>query len=596
MAIKTLETRIKFKYDLYENWKDSELVLLPGEIGLCEIPGTTKTVVENGKTVNVTTAPTVLFKVGNSEGTPFKNLPWASAKAADVYSWAKAFAVKRDGKKLVFVGGGVDGADLEVAFDYYTESDVKAITNPLAARIEAVEAAIGVDSGSEGSVSARLTAIEGSVEVINGEGEGSVAKAEADAKAYTDEKVVEVKAYADQAEADAISAAETASETKVAVERARINALEAADEAQDTLISNNKTAIEKEVSDREAAISGVVSGYEAADLAINNKIGSVTEGKTVVEMISDAKTAAVNSANEFATGKYNTNAAAIEALSTKIDNEVTRATGVEADFETRISTMEVFWKSADNSTEVVDTLTEIQNYITNDKTGAAGMLESIQGNAQAIEGLDGRLDTAETDINNLEARTEAVEGRATALETLTAGDWEGKTIKTRVEEVSVRAEKGITDAADAKAYVDTREAAIKTAYEAYADQAETDAVATAKGYTDGKVSELNAKDEALVAEDSRLAGLISGNTTAIGNEETARKAADDAINAKFGADYDKDNTVASAIADAKKAGTDAQGTANANAGRLEAIEADYLKEADLFIIDCGSATKVVHTN
>ena len=47
MAIKTLNTRIALKYDSYENWikidKENEggnLVLLKGELGICEIPTT----------------------------------------------------------------------------------------------------------------------------------------------------------------------------------------------------------------------------------------------------------------------------------------------------------------------------------------------------------------------------------------------------------------------------------------------------------------------------------------------------------------------------------------------------------------------------
>ena len=59
-----------------------------GEIGLCEIPSAINSFTENGEQVKVNTAPTVLFKVGDGK-TAFKDLPWASAKAADVYSWAK---------------------------------------------------------------------------------------------------------------------------------------------------------------------------------------------------------------------------------------------------------------------------------------------------------------------------------------------------------------------------------------------------------------------------------------------------------------------------------------------------------------------------
>ena len=87
MATKNLNTRIKLKYDSYENWsnesvanKGANLVLLEGEIGVAYIPNNVDP---------IHNAPTVLFKVGDGT-TPFKTLNWASGLAADVYSWAKA--------------------------------------------------------------------------------------------------------------------------------------------------------------------------------------------------------------------------------------------------------------------------------------------------------------------------------------------------------------------------------------------------------------------------------------------------------------------------------------------------------------------------
>lgn len=79
MAITELQTRIALKYDSYTNWTSASgksLVLLKGEVGICEAPS------ENN------TAPTILFKVGDGIKT-FEQLSWVSAKAADVYSWAK---------------------------------------------------------------------------------------------------------------------------------------------------------------------------------------------------------------------------------------------------------------------------------------------------------------------------------------------------------------------------------------------------------------------------------------------------------------------------------------------------------------------------
>lgn len=82
MANTTFNTRIKLKYDTLANWTTNKTaVLLNGEIGLCYVPAVT--------TGTTTTAPTVLFKVGDGK-TTWESLPWGSGLAADVYDWAKA--------------------------------------------------------------------------------------------------------------------------------------------------------------------------------------------------------------------------------------------------------------------------------------------------------------------------------------------------------------------------------------------------------------------------------------------------------------------------------------------------------------------------
>lgn len=77
---KKIKTRIQLKYDTLANWgTNSSVVLKKGELGLVEIPSGDN---------SATTAPTILFKVGDGK-TTFAKLKWASALAADVYAWAK---------------------------------------------------------------------------------------------------------------------------------------------------------------------------------------------------------------------------------------------------------------------------------------------------------------------------------------------------------------------------------------------------------------------------------------------------------------------------------------------------------------------------
>ena len=88
---KILNTRVQLKYDSYANWtsttlgedKGANFVLKSGEIGICYLP----TGYSENQTIG-SQPPQILFKVGNGTA-KFSELPWASAKAADVYEWAK---------------------------------------------------------------------------------------------------------------------------------------------------------------------------------------------------------------------------------------------------------------------------------------------------------------------------------------------------------------------------------------------------------------------------------------------------------------------------------------------------------------------------
>ena len=82
MARKVLSTRIKLKYDEYANWSATanQFTLEAGEVAVTSVPNAIDP---------VRNAPTIMFKVGDGTKT-YNQLGWASALAADVYSWAKA--------------------------------------------------------------------------------------------------------------------------------------------------------------------------------------------------------------------------------------------------------------------------------------------------------------------------------------------------------------------------------------------------------------------------------------------------------------------------------------------------------------------------
>lgn len=81
MATTTLNTRIALKYDNLTNWNAAEFILKKGEVAICALA--------NSETAEQSTPPAVLLKVGDGVH-KFRELPWASGLAADVYGWAKA--------------------------------------------------------------------------------------------------------------------------------------------------------------------------------------------------------------------------------------------------------------------------------------------------------------------------------------------------------------------------------------------------------------------------------------------------------------------------------------------------------------------------
>lgn len=142
---KKLNVRIRNKYDSYESWMASGLVLEAGEIAIAHT--TVDVQVDNGTVKQ----PALLMKVGDGAKT-FANLPWLSAKAADVLSVCKSEADLK-----AFVNGVI--ADAGIASDEAMEALAGRVTTAEGA-IEALQEALGED----GSVAQQ---IESAIEALN---------------------------------------------------------------------------------------------------------------------------------------------------------------------------------------------------------------------------------------------------------------------------------------------------------------------------------------------------------------------------------------------------------------------------------------------
>lgn len=607
MAIKELLTRIALKYDTYANWtnpnsaegKGKNLVLLKGEIGICEIPSA------NGDS-NV--APTVLFKVGDGTKT-FENLPWASAKAADVYDWAKSETVVLDGTTIKFKTGDTVKHTIDLS-SFATDAEVENIRKALATKISEIEASLG----ASGDVGKAIDAVEGRLDVIEGSGEGSIAKAKADAIAAA---ATDAQTKANTAESNAKAYANT----ELAKDRERLTAIEGVNTTQGTAIAENKAAIEKEATDRATAVSNEATARANADTAINEKIGgSYSKTATVHAAIVDAKkagtdaTTAVNTLKNTEV-KANTDAIASHATAiaenkTAIETEKTARENADSALDTRVAKIETFIGAADADGkdgglyDALDTLAEIQKYITDEGAAADQMVKDIAENAKDIAALekefatDGRVTAAETTIAQNT-------NKITTLQNLTSGYSGTGAIKTAIE----AAKKAGDDAAKAAKTADDKAVAAQGDVDDLAAVVNnaTTGLAKTKEIADGAASEASRAHGRLATVEGNITtiqGIVSTGADANSKLRTditelqgivkTGANANATLRSDLTALTTRVTTAEGTLATTTTTANAAKSTAEDAATRVGRIESDYLKAADEYIFGCGTSTTVVH--
>lgn len=345
---KIINTRIALRIDTLANWsktdvegKGAKLVLKRGEIGLCEIPSGNAT---------AQTAPTVLFKVGDGT-TPFGELKWASALAADVYSWAKADDVVLEEEVIKFKKGTEVVKSIDLSKFALNSELTQAIKD-----LEAADAALG----------ARID------------------KVVADAYDDTEIRGLITKEVSDREAADLVL------EGKIG------DAQEAAENAQKEVdaLEGVVSALNGTVSSEIARVAGLIEdeadAREAADQAIEAKIGTVAEGKTIVGLISDAQTTVEGKVTALENGQVKTNKEAIETIkNTYVKTSVYDADKAVLEEAIAANTTKI-------GTDIAAAKTELQGY-------ADGKASEVQGNlnthistyntkVQALEGADSTLD------------------------------------------------------------------------------------------------------------------------------------------------------------------------------------------------------------
>jgi hypothetical protein len=135
MATKIIDTRIQNRIDDYSNWVgDGAAKLLTGEIALVRVIEHT-TDPNTGKVIE---APAILMKIGdegvNGEQRDFSDQLWLSARAYDVYDWAKAEKIE----DVIVEVPNVEVANNKKTLSEWLENSLSDV-NDLQAAISAVD-------------------------------------------------------------------------------------------------------------------------------------------------------------------------------------------------------------------------------------------------------------------------------------------------------------------------------------------------------------------------------------------------------------------------------------------------------------------------
>lgn len=335
MANRTFNTRIKNKIDTYANWVEKDPVLLNGEIAVVVIPA---------KTGAVQGEPVTLFKVG--DGTKkFSQLDFTGAKAADVYSWAKASTKPTYQASEItglsdYISGEIKDSDTQYKLEADADDGHKfyLYSKPL--------------NGSWGSTPVSTITIPETVyTLVEGTANGTVKFNGTDVKvhglgsaAYTAADAYDESGAADAALASAKSYAD----------------------GKDSAIA----AAKKAGTDAQSSVN-----------ALSGKVGDVTDGKTVVEMIADAQAAATyNDTAVKASIKSNADAiATLNGASTvagSVDKKVADAIN---EFATKVS-----------EDGTVNTFKELIDYASTHQGEYSTLSGEVQKNTTAIATLNGK--------------------------------------------------------------------------------------------------------------------------------------------------------------------------------------------------------------
>ena len=274
-------------------------------------------------------------------------------------------------------------------------------------------------------------------------------QAEVDAKAYTDTRegaiTTAYQSYADTAEADAKAYTDT-----------RETAITGAYQSYaDTAEADAKSYADGIV----GTVAGDLSTHEQATTGVHGVTGNIV-GTTDAQTLSN-KTLG----SDLAAGGYK--------VSGLMDPSANQDAATKAYVDGAVADL------VNGAPELLDTLNELAAAIGDDENFITTVTASIgEKVAKAGDSMTGNLDFGGTSkVTSLAAPTNSGDAATKGY------------VDTEISDLDTAAQ-GYADDAEtaANSYTDGRETAITTAYQNYADAAESDAVTTANSYTDGEIT------------------------------------------------------------------------------------------------------------
>lgn len=328
--------------------------------------------------------------------------------------------------------------------------------------------------------------------------------------------------------------------------------------------ANTEGSVAKAVADAKAGLETKISAVDAKAVAaqaaadnaknaadaVDAKVGAVPEGSTVMTEIQKVKDAAYNDAE--VRGLIKTNADNITALTGRADaveGKVSTLVGNDAGKSARTIANEELTKQLipEGAKESLDTLQEIAAWIQNHPDDASAMNAAIAALKTKVGDIPEGA-TATTVVSYIKELVDAEKVRATGVES---------GLDTRVS--AVEAKLGDGEGSVSKQI----EAAVKV---------ESDARIAADSALDGKITTAKAAADKAQGDVDTLKDVVAtkaaaSDVTALTTRVTAAEKDIDDLQAAIA----PDGKVTVAIADAKKAGTDAQATANKNKSDIAAL-------------------------